>query len=326
MISKSSYSSAPVKPTGNINTAVPTVISKAPASSTTVAADVYASNLAEALQYNTVFNNLTVESACQQGQAACVTGNIGECNAHGAFEITSCTGTTQCFALPMNTTTGVQIGCHDPAIAAKILGGSAASSTAVVSTITSSSSATSSTTSSQTPANEPTEVTVTIKPSPTTIISQITITINTSAQQTSATSAVIETPSTGSTTLSTRTRSTSSQSDRELTNSSTKRASTSNFITEKSSTTSSITRQAPTLTTLDIIPIHTTTKTKSSHRVSDVPEATTNLIPNGGAKLTAIVQSTTITGPITITVKETETATVTETTTTTEHDTTTVQS
>ncbi|OTB13836.1 hypothetical protein K445DRAFT_28887, partial [Daldinia sp. EC12] len=77
----------------------------------------------DAKSYNKVFTSLTEESACASGQVACVNGNIGKCSSAGAFEITPCADTLTCYALPMTTVRGVQIGCWDDATARKALGG-----------------------------------------------------------------------------------------------------------------------------------------------------------------------------------------------------------
>ncbi|RYP42612.1 hypothetical protein DL768_010309 [Monosporascus sp. mg162] len=114
-----------VTTTSNPEKQIPTVITSLPPTSTTVAPDVYESNLAEARRYNELFSAIDEQSSCTSGQVACVQGNIGRCSAAGSWNITPCGGTLACSALPMNTTTGVQVGCFDKSAAERILGGGA---------------------------------------------------------------------------------------------------------------------------------------------------------------------------------------------------------
>ncbi len=116
-------SAQPVTATGKPDNQVPTVITSPPPTSTTVAPDVLASNLADARQYNELFSNMDGQSACSTGQVACINGNIGKCSNAGVFEIIPCVNGLACYALPMNTTTGVQIGCYDNTSAKNILTG-----------------------------------------------------------------------------------------------------------------------------------------------------------------------------------------------------------
>ncbi|KAJ0167396.1 hypothetical protein CTA2_2868 [Colletotrichum tanaceti] len=120
-ITLSSPSSA-LKVTGTPNNQVPTIRTSTPAASATVSPEVAANNLASAKTFNSLFASLTENSACAAGQIACVKGNIGLCGPDGAFEIQSCATGTSCFALPMNTTEGVIVGCYDPYVASGILG------------------------------------------------------------------------------------------------------------------------------------------------------------------------------------------------------------
>ncbi|KAK0713122.1 hypothetical protein B0T26DRAFT_716501 [Lasiosphaeria miniovina] len=108
--------------TGTPISNVPTVITSLPAPTATVDAAVYAKNLELARQYNNLFANLTRESACREPQAACITGDVAKCGTNGGFVMTPCPSDTSCFALPMNTTDGVELICVDKAAAAFILG------------------------------------------------------------------------------------------------------------------------------------------------------------------------------------------------------------
>ncbi|KZZ92170.1 hypothetical protein AAL_06380 [Moelleriella libera RCEF 2490] len=108
-------------PTGTPDIDVPTVISTYPTGTVTVAADVYASNLAQAKDLNKVYSSLTPQSACLGTQAACIGGKMAECNG-GAFSLADCPAAQKCYALPMTTTQGVQVACSDPKEAEKVLG------------------------------------------------------------------------------------------------------------------------------------------------------------------------------------------------------------
>ncbi|WQF78422.1 hypothetical protein CDEST_03436 [Colletotrichum destructivum] len=132
-ITLSSHSSA-LKVTGTPNNQVPTIRTSTPAASTTVSPEVAANNLASAKTFNSLFASLTENSACAAGQIACVKGNIGLCGPDGAFVIQSCGTGTSCFALPMNTTEGVIVGCYDPNVASGILGTPASVSVPISST------------------------------------------------------------------------------------------------------------------------------------------------------------------------------------------------
>ncbi|OLN94179.1 hypothetical protein CCHL11_02843 [Colletotrichum chlorophyti] len=120
--SATSPSSTAVRVTGTPNDQVPTIRTSTPAASATVSPEVAANNLASAKSFNTLFASLTEQSACAAGQIACVKGNVGICSDNGAFEIKNCGVGTACFALPMNTTDGVIVGCYDPQVASEILG------------------------------------------------------------------------------------------------------------------------------------------------------------------------------------------------------------
>ncbi|KZL75722.1 prefoldin subunit [Colletotrichum tofieldiae] len=114
--------SSTLQVTGTPNNQVPTIRTSTPAASATVSPEVAANNLASAKTFNTLFASLTEQSACAAGQIACVKGNVGICGSDGAFAIQNCGTGTSCFALPMNTTEGVIVGCYDPKVASGILG------------------------------------------------------------------------------------------------------------------------------------------------------------------------------------------------------------
>ncbi|KAL3296481.1 prefoldin subunit [Colletotrichum asianum] len=115
-------SSATLKVTGSPNVGVPTIETSLPAATATISPEVAARNLVNAKSFNALFATLTEQSACSNGQVACVKGNIGKCGSDGAFDIVSCGNDQSCFALPMNTTEGVVVGCYNPTVASNILG------------------------------------------------------------------------------------------------------------------------------------------------------------------------------------------------------------
>ncbi|GKT48465.1 uncharacterized protein ColSpa_08646 [Colletotrichum spaethianum] len=114
--------SSKLQVTGTPNNQVPTIRTSTPAASATVSPEVAANNLASAKTFNSLFASLTEQSACTAGQIACIKGNVGICGSSGAFAVQSCGTGTSCFALPMNTTEGVIVGCYDPKVASGILG------------------------------------------------------------------------------------------------------------------------------------------------------------------------------------------------------------
>ncbi|SPQ24782.1 d0c9ad3e-cc35-487b-bf5e-f42221135e02 [Thermothielavioides terrestris] len=94
-----------------------------PPATSTVSPDVYQSNLQIARGYNNVFATLTEQSACEVGQAACVAGGLGLCPSGQSFKVIPCPDPgAACFALPMNTTEGVLVGCANIVEAKRILG------------------------------------------------------------------------------------------------------------------------------------------------------------------------------------------------------------
>ncbi|KAK2064100.1 hypothetical protein LY76DRAFT_680237 [Colletotrichum caudatum] len=141
--------SSTLRVTGTPNNQVPTIRTSIPAASATISPDTAADNLASARAFNTLFASLTEQSACAAGQIACVKGNVGICGSGGAFAIQNCRTGTSCFALPMNTTEGVIVGCYDPKVAGGILGAPAPAP--VPGSSTSASAAASGTTTTTTP-------------------------------------------------------------------------------------------------------------------------------------------------------------------------------
>ncbi|KAL6400515.1 carbohydrate-binding module family 19 protein [Ilyonectria robusta] len=107
--------------TGTPDTAVPDA-TPMPTGTTTVDAERYASNLAQAKKLNKVYSNLTPASACSSGQAACIDGKFAQCSNTGTYTLSACGDNRQCYALPMTTNRGVRLGCEDVDTAEKILG------------------------------------------------------------------------------------------------------------------------------------------------------------------------------------------------------------
>ncbi|KAK7970098.1 hypothetical protein PG996_001467 [Apiospora saccharicola] len=273
-----------------------------------------ASNLAEAQKYNSLFGGLKEDNACMAGQIACVNDNIGQCGNSGAFSITPCIGNTKCFALPMNTTTGVQVGCYDPNVAGRILGDSKSAPSATTSQVNSPApSAT--VTASQANSGQPSEVTVTVFP--TEVVTSI---IVVPPKETPGTTTVTEAPST---TLLTMTRSSTSPPPAVLTTivvippilpPIVSSASAPSSIpppppppapVPSSTSESKPPQPSSTLASLVIIPI-----TRSHHgHLGPIP---TDIPVHSTAK---VIANPAVGGPVTVTVKETETVTTTTTTT-----------
>ncbi|RFU71740.1 hypothetical protein TARUN_10522, partial [Trichoderma arundinaceum] len=116
-------STVTVQPTGTPDAGVPTAFTSFPTGTTTVPAQAYASNLAQAQQFNNLFKTLNPQSACTGTQAACIDGQLAQCGSNGAFVLQKCTiAGMQCYALPMRNTEGVMVGCHDTSDAESILG------------------------------------------------------------------------------------------------------------------------------------------------------------------------------------------------------------
>ncbi|KAL2171768.1 hypothetical protein VTG60DRAFT_1766 [Thermothelomyces hinnuleus] len=121
-LSSSSSFTAPVV-TGSPNPDIPTVLEPPPPATTTVSPDVYQRNIEEARGYNKIFATLTEQTACSQGQVACIAGGVATCAEGGTWNIGPCLESgTACLAMPMNTTDGAVLGCTDVALAKQVLG------------------------------------------------------------------------------------------------------------------------------------------------------------------------------------------------------------
>ncbi|KAF5357542.1 hypothetical protein D9757_009297 [Collybiopsis confluens] len=64
----------------------------------------------DAIKLNAQFASLTASSPCTDGEQACVNGGFAQC-VGGSFQITQCSGGTQCFALPLVNSAGTSITC-----------------------------------------------------------------------------------------------------------------------------------------------------------------------------------------------------------------------
>ncbi|ELU36375.1 proline-rich protein [Rhizoctonia solani AG-1 IA] len=71
----------------------------------------------DAQELNRSFETLTASSSCNDGEQACVEGGFAQC-VGGSFQITSCSGGLQCFALPLVNKAGTSITCDTEADAA----------------------------------------------------------------------------------------------------------------------------------------------------------------------------------------------------------------
>jgi len=69
---------------------------------------------------NAFFGTLLLEDVCTPGQVSCINNNTATCSGEGNWEITPCTGTSTCVALPASTdpsNTDLVVKCEDPASA-----------------------------------------------------------------------------------------------------------------------------------------------------------------------------------------------------------------
>lgn len=89
----------------------------APAASAEAAKPFQRQNGLDAQQLNRSFDSLTADSPCNDGEQACVEGGFAQC-VGGAFQITQCSGGTQCFALPLVNKAGTSLTCDTEADAA----------------------------------------------------------------------------------------------------------------------------------------------------------------------------------------------------------------
>ncbi|KAK2589859.1 hypothetical protein QQS21_012468 [Conoideocrella luteorostrata] len=122
-------------PTGKPDSNVPTANTNYPTATTTVAANIYASNLAEAKSLNKMYSSLSPQSACDRTQTACIEGKTAQCD-NGRFTLDECPAGQKCYALPMTNSQGAKINCIDPAEATKILGPGSAGESSTRSSLT----------------------------------------------------------------------------------------------------------------------------------------------------------------------------------------------
>ncbi|KAH9948023.1 hypothetical protein B0H21DRAFT_690852, partial [Amylocystis lapponica] len=71
-------------------------------------------NAIDAQKLNAQFTTLTASSSCSEGQQACVTSALAQCN-NGTWALTSCSAATSCVALPLVNKPGTNITCGDVA-------------------------------------------------------------------------------------------------------------------------------------------------------------------------------------------------------------------
>jgi len=72
----------------------------------------------EAQSLNAMFATLSGDQSCDEGDRACVNGEVGTC-LNGAFSLTSCGSGTSCFAVPLVNTPGTKIVCDSEEDAAQ---------------------------------------------------------------------------------------------------------------------------------------------------------------------------------------------------------------
>lgn len=99
---------------------VTATVTQAPAATTTPSVntstgnsangDFRAQNAKDAQALNAKFTSLTKDSACNDGESACVEGGFAQC-VGGKFTIMPCAGGTQCFALPLVNKPGTSLTC-----------------------------------------------------------------------------------------------------------------------------------------------------------------------------------------------------------------------
>lgn len=71
----------------------------------------------DAQKLNKSFQSLTASSSCTDGQQACVGNGFAQC-VGGKFQVTTCSGGLQCFALPLVNKAGTSIACDTESDAA----------------------------------------------------------------------------------------------------------------------------------------------------------------------------------------------------------------
>ncbi|KII84968.1 hypothetical protein PLICRDRAFT_57463 [Plicaturopsis crispa FD-325 SS-3] len=91
--------------------------SSSPAAAAGAASGFQAQNGKDAQALNAKFATLTADSACTDGDQACVSGGFAQC-VGGKFVTTQCAGGTQCFALPLVNKAGTSVTCSTQADAA----------------------------------------------------------------------------------------------------------------------------------------------------------------------------------------------------------------
>lgn len=107
----------------NANNNIPTaIVASAPPATGTVSPTTYASNLAQANALNDEFTNLTSSSSCSVGQYSCIDAEYAACTDEGKWDVTGCENGEVCAAMPLNTTSGVQIGCFAKSKVVNVLG------------------------------------------------------------------------------------------------------------------------------------------------------------------------------------------------------------
>jgi len=92
--------------------------SAAPAAAPAAGSDFHHQNAQLATTLNQMFQSLTPQSSCTDGQTACVGGQFGQC-VGGKFELTSCAAGEVCTALPLVNKPGTSVTCDTMADAAQ---------------------------------------------------------------------------------------------------------------------------------------------------------------------------------------------------------------
>ncbi|KAL1893637.1 hypothetical protein Cpir12675_004069 [Ceratocystis pirilliformis] len=107
---------------------VPSIVYSAPPSTGTVSPETYSANLDLARGFNMMFSALTVSSRCTTESVACIDGDMATCDLYSRrYALAQCGAGTKCYAIPLNTTDGVQMDCYKQDYAEYILGTSSGS-------------------------------------------------------------------------------------------------------------------------------------------------------------------------------------------------------
>jgi hypothetical protein len=85
-----------------------------PAANTGDATSFKLQNGIDAQKLNKSFASLTASSSCEAGDQACVDGGFAQC-VGGKFQVSACSGGTQCFALPLVNKAGTSVTCDTQA-------------------------------------------------------------------------------------------------------------------------------------------------------------------------------------------------------------------